>query len=71
MARTGFYIIFASIASSLLLVMIFYFLALAKNSYSPVDIYGGMIYVFILSMIVSASIWPGIIKKGGEKFGGD
>ncbi len=31
--------------------------------YKPVDVYAGIVYVFVLSMIVSASIWPGIIEK--------
>ncbi len=67
--KTGMYSLMASIASSIVIVVIFYALALLKNSsratplYTEVDIIAGMIFVFILSMIVSASIWPGIIEK--------
>ena len=67
--KTGMYSLMASIASSIVIVVIFYALALLKNSsratplYTEVDIMAGMIFVFILSMIVSASIWPGIIEK--------
>lgn len=67
--KTGMYSLIASIISSILIVILFLVLALLKNSgraiplYTRVDIVAGMIYVFILSMIVSASIWPGIIEK--------
>ncbi|MEM2934669.1 MAG: hypothetical protein QXQ02_04540 [Halobacteria archaeon] len=53
----------ASLATSLSLAALFYFLAMVKNIYSPVDIAGGMFFVFILSLIISASIWPNLIKK--------
>jgi hypothetical protein len=67
--KNGKYSLIASIASSIAIVVVFLSLALLKNSgraiplYTDVDIMAGMIYVFILSMIVSASIWPGIIEK--------
>ncbi|WP_292466362.1 hypothetical protein [Methanolobus sp.] len=67
--NTGKYALIASIASSLVLVMIFAVLSFIVNSsrtiplYSQVDIIAGMVFVFILSMIVSASVWPGIIEK--------
>lgn len=67
--KTGMYSLVASILSSIVIVVIFLALALLKNSgraiplYTDVDIMAGMIFVFILSMIVSASIWPGIIEK--------
>jgi hypothetical protein len=67
--RTGMYSLMASIVSSIVIVAVFLALALLKNSslaiplYTNVDIIAGMIFVFILSMIVSASIWPGIIEK--------
>lgn len=67
--NTGKYALFASIASSLILVVIFAFLSFAVNVsrnvplYSQVDIVAGMVFVFILSMIVAASVWPGIIEK--------
>ncbi|MCK5659841.1 MAG: hypothetical protein KAH86_00675 [Methanosarcinales archaeon] len=67
--KTGRYSLMASIVSSFVIVGIFLALALLKNSnrviplYTDVDIMAGMIFVFILSMIVSASIWPGIVEK--------
>jgi hypothetical protein len=67
--KTGMYSLMASIVSSIVIVVVFFVLALLKNSgraiplYTDVDIMAGMIFVFILSMIVSASIWPGIIEK--------
>jgi len=67
--KTGMYSLIASIASSIVIDVVFLALALLKNSgraiplYTDVDIIAGMIFVFILSMIVSASIWPGIIEK--------
>jgi tetrahydromethanopterin S-methyltransferase subunit F len=65
----GKYALIASVVSSLVLVVIFAVLSFAVNGsrdiplYSQVDIIAGMIFVFILSMIVAASVWPGIIEK--------
>lgn len=65
----GKYAFIASVVSSLVLVIIFAVLSFAVNGskdvplYSQVDIIAGMIFVFILSMIVAASVWPGIIEK--------
>ncbi len=66
--KLGIYSVISSLATSIVIVMLFYILALQKVSASPelyknVDVYAGMVYVFILSMIVSASIWPGVIEK--------
>jgi hypothetical protein len=65
--KLGYYSVLASLATSLVIVLIFYVLAVAKVEknpmYTSVDVYAGMVFVFILSMIVSASIWPGIIEK--------
>ncbi|MCZ7393781.1 MAG: hypothetical protein ABOK23_09605 [Candidatus Methanoperedens sp.] len=65
--KEGYYSVLASLATSFVIVLIFYVLAAAKvrenPMYTSVDVYGGMVFVFILSMIVSASIWPGIIEK--------
>jgi len=65
--KLGVYSIAASAATSVLIVALFYLFSLQKVSrstqYVYTDIYAGMVYVFILSMIVSASIWPGIIKR--------
>ena len=69
--KLGYYSVLASLATSLVIVLVFYVLAAAKvrenpAMYTSVDVYAGMVYVFILSMIVSASIWPGIIEKRME-----
>lgn len=66
--KTGIYSLAASIGSSIVIVMLFYIFAIGKmesnpEMYKPVDVYAGIVYTFILSMIVSASIWPGIIEK--------
>jgi len=66
--KLGIYSLAASIVTSIVVVLIFYILAAGKVStnpemYRPIDMYAGMVYVFVLSMIVSASIWPGIIEK--------
>ena len=65
--KLGYYSVLASLATSLVIVLVFYVFAAAKlrenPMYTNVDVYAGMVYVFILSMIVSASIWPGIIEK--------
>ena len=66
--NVGYYSVLASIATSLIIVVLFYVFGMQKvgesqGIYTTVDVYGGTVYVFILSMIVSASIWPGIIEK--------
>jgi len=66
--KLGIYSLAASIVTSIVIVLLFYILADGKVStnpemYKPIDMYAGMVYVFVLSMIVSASIWPGIIEK--------
>jgi len=66
--KPGIYSLAASIATSIVIVLIFYILAAGKVSTNPemykyIDMYAGMVYVFILYMIVSASIWPGVIEK--------
>jgi len=66
--KLGFYSLVASLGTSIAIVLLFYILAAQKVSaypevYTKVDVYAGMLYVFILSMIVSASIWPGIIER--------
>ncbi|MBU4491358.1 MAG: hypothetical protein KKD69_02735 [Euryarchaeota archaeon] len=65
--KLGYYSVLASLATSFAIVLIFYILAAAKARenpmYTSVDVYAGMVFVFILSMIVSASIWTGIIEK--------
>lgn len=68
MEKKGIYSAAASLATSLVIMSIFYIFALQKVSENPaiykyVDVYAGMVYVFILSMIVSASIWPELLKR--------
>ncbi len=70
--KLGYYSVIASLITSIVIVILFYLLALQKlntnpDIYKSVDVYAGMMYVFILSMIVSASIWPGIIEKRLQK----
>ena len=65
--KLGFYSTLASLVTSLLILLLFYILAMQKVQenmmYTTVDVYGGMVFVFILSMIVSASVWPGVMEK--------
>jgi hypothetical protein len=65
--RVGIYSFAASTVTSILISIIFYAFghqkAAQSSLYSPTDVYAGIIYVFIISMIVSASIWPGIVEK--------
>jgi len=69
--KVGFYSLAVSVATSVLIVVLFYLFAIRKvgtsTQYSYTDVYAGMMYVFILSMIVSASIWPGLIEKRLKK----
>jgi len=66
-SRKGLYSLAASLVTSLAITLVFYLLAVQKAAtsadYTQIDIYAGMAYVFILSKIVSASIWPGAIGK--------
>jgi uncharacterized membrane protein len=68
-SRKGRYTLIASLATSLLLAILFAALSAAVNSsraaplYTQVDIIAGMVFVFVLSMIVSASVWPAVIEK--------
>jgi hypothetical protein len=68
-SRKGRYTLIASLTTSLLLVILFVALSVAVNSsratplYTQVDITAGMVFVFVLSMIVSASVWPAVIER--------
>jgi uncharacterized membrane protein len=68
-SRKGRYALIASLTTSFLLVILFAALSVAVNNsratplYTQVDIIAGMIFVFVLSMIVSASVWPAVIEK--------
>jgi hypothetical protein len=62
----------ACILVSALITVAFYIMAIYKSiqsdRYAPIDAYAGAVFVFILSMIVSVSIIPPLIKKfGGGK----
>lgn len=66
--KLGYYSVIASLATSVVIMLLFYILGMQRvntnpEDYKSVDVYAGMVYVFILSMIVSASIWPGVIEK--------
>ncbi len=66
--KLGYYSVLASLATSVVIMVLFYILGMQmvnthQAEYKSVDVYAGMVYVFILSMIVSASIWPGVIEK--------
>ncbi|MCZ7381700.1 MAG: hypothetical protein O8C64_09080 [Candidatus Methanoperedens sp.] len=66
--KLGYYSIIASLVTSVVIMLLFYIFGMQRVSTNPaeyktVDVYAGMVYVFILSMIVSASIWPGVIEK--------
>ena len=64
--KLGLYSVIASLVTSLLIVALFYVLAIQKvrenAMYTMVAVYGGMVFAFILAMIVAASIWPGVIE---------
>lgn len=53
----------ASLIASATIIALFYLLATVLGRYGKLDIYMGMVYVFILSMIVTASIFPPLLKK--------
>jgi hypothetical protein len=67
--KKGSYTLIASLVTSILLASLFAALSVAVNSsratplYTQVDITAGMVFVFVLSMIVSASVWPAVIEK--------
>ncbi len=65
--NVGLYSLLASLGTSVLVELLFYTLAMQRvrenMMYTTVDVYGGMVFVFILAMIVTASIWPGVIEK--------
>lgn len=67
--KVGKYSLIASVVSSVTLSVVSVLLAVLKNSgmveplYTQVDIAAGAVFVFILSMIISASIWPNIVEK--------
>jgi len=60
-------VLLTSIATSLVLVIFFLFGAISANvirggvAYTQVDMTAGSIFVFVLTMIISLSLWPKII----------
>ncbi|MFQ5883636.1 MAG: hypothetical protein ACE5IO_00885 [Thermoplasmata archaeon] len=52
-----------SIITSVLTALAFYLVAFGLNVYSPVDMLGGAVFVFVLSLIVSFSIIPQLITN--------
>ena len=67
-----------SIATSIVLVIFFLFGAISTNAlrggsaYTQVDMAAGSIFVFVISMIISLSLWPRVMewiekRKKGER----
>lgn len=62
-------VLLLSLATSILLVIIFLSGALLTNisrgeiAYTQVDIVAGSIFVFVISMIISLSLWPKIADR--------
>lgn len=62
-------VLLSSIASSALLVIIFLFGAISTNAlrgglaYTQVDIAAGSIFVFVITMIISLSLWPRVLDR--------
>lgn len=74
-------VLLASFATSFVLINIFMLGALFTNmvrdtqAYTLVDMAAGVVFVFVISMIISMSLWPRIMDKleakemGKEKLG--
>jgi asparagine N-glycosylation enzyme membrane subunit Stt3 len=52
----------ASLLAALLAAALFY-LAASARGYQDMDIYGGTVYTFLLSLIVALSLLPKIVLK--------
>lgn len=71
------FVLLSSIATSMVLVSLFLFGALLTNAsrgevaYTQVDMAAGSIFVFVITMIISLSLWPKIIDwlEGRERSG--
>ncbi len=68
-------VLLSSIATSLVLVILFLFGAISTNvlrggsAYTQVDIAAGSIFVFVISLIISLSLWPKVmdwLEKRGK-----
>ena len=57
-------VLISSIATSIVLVILFLFGAISTNAlrggfaYTQVDMAAGSIFVFVITMIISLSLWP-------------
>ena len=62
-------VLLASFATSIVLMNLFLFGALVTNmtrgdmSYTQVDMAAGAVFVFVVTMIISMSLWPKIIDR--------
>lgn len=62
-------VLLSSIVTSIALVSLFLFGALLTNSlreemaYTQVDIVAGSIFVFVITMIISLSLWPKVMDR--------
>ena len=60
-------VLLSSIATSIVLVILFLFGAFLTNisrgevAYTQVDMVAGSIFVFVITMIISLSLWPRIV----------
>jgi membrane protein YdbS with pleckstrin-like domain len=60
-------VLLSSIATSIVLVILFLFGAFSTNAlrgglaYTQVDMAAGSIFVFVITMIISLSLWPRIM----------
>lgn len=65
--KLGYYSVLASLITSLVAAAVFYIAAAQKAQanamYTASDIYGGTVFVCLLSIIVSASIWPNAMER--------
>ena len=68
-------VLLSSIATSIVLVILFLCGAISTNAlrggfaYTQVDMAAGSIFVFVISMIISLSLWPKVmdwLEKRGE-----
>lgn len=66
-------VLFSSLATSTILVILFLSGAFFTNSvrgemaYSQVDMAAGSIFVFVITMIISLSLWPRILDRFDKK----
>jgi membrane protein YdbS with pleckstrin-like domain len=60
-------VLISSIATSIVLVILFLFGAISTNvlrggfAYTQVDMAAGSIFVFVITMIISLSLWPKVM----------